>query len=161
MTTLLLLLTLTADLVADINATREAHGVAPVVRSATLDAAAELQVEWLAFAHKKRIDTGDHECLTSWLLTAHPELLWERLLATYEVLPKWLVAHDLARLCGYGGVARDIGSYVGRKDSPIDGWLRNDHRTVLLDPDADEVGIAVASVGGGKFATWACFGWRN
>jgi len=161
MTALLLLLALTADLADDINATREAHDVAPVARSATLDAAAELQVEWLAFASKRRIDTGDHECLTSWLLTAHPELLWERLFATFpDGLPKWLVAHDLARLCGYEGVARDIGSYVGRKDSPIDGWLRNAHRTVLLDPDADEVGIAVASVGGGKFATWATFGWR-
>ena len=128
-----------------------------------LQRAAELQVEWLVHALKKRIRfPNDHVVRTDWLRAAHPELLWERLDATFpDGPPDWIGAFDLARLSGWEGYAKDNGGYFRRTGDPAAAWMQSQfgHRENLLDPDWTAVGIcASVGVGGGKFLTWATFG---
>lgn len=144
----------------DINIARVTNGQLPVEQHILLDEAASLQVAWLAYAAKRNIATGYHQCQTAWLLDQHPELHWDRLLATYGgSLPEWLGAFDLARLCGFNAMAVDIGALGGRHMDAVAGWLGSPgHRYWLLYPDWRYVGIGQAGLGGGNFATWATFG---
>ena len=152
------------QIILDINIARMSDGVQPVAEDARLGRAAALHVEWLVRDSKKqvRLSPNDHVVLASWLLDAHPELIWERLYATFpNGFPTWFGAFDVARLCGYNGLALDNGAFVSRKVDPVVGWLRSEagHRENLLDSRHRHVGACVGgSVGAGKIAIWSVFG---
>lgn len=143
----------------EINLSRTEHDLATVQGSAELTAAAELIAEWNAWATRKQIDYPEHSINTAWLLERHPELLWERLRATFQCgLPETIVAHDVARLCGWtGGFAIDIG-YLGRAKASraISDWERSTHSQVLWG-EYDVCGVGTDGAGSN---TWifAVFG---
>lgn len=149
----------------EINLARIENDVLPVRRDLRLDYAAELQCEWLNYAYKRNEPIfSDHLCNTDWLFVRHPELDWYKLFATFPSgVPEWITLFDVGRLCGYpenNGSVIDNGYYGGRNDNAVDAWLRSSdgHRENLLDPDWEDVGIAMQNVTGGNFATWALFG---
>lgn len=143
-----------ADLFAAVNAARVANGVGALAPNAALGEAADLEASWLIFAMRHKLPWAYHLTSTAWLQDERPDLLWERLHATYgETLPTWLGIHDVARLCGYGGLCRDnIGRANKTAANSVTGWLRSTdgHRENLLDARWTELGVA--RCGGGQNA---------
>lgn len=145
---------------AEINLCRARHDLPPVAESAILAETAELCAEWAAFRTKSGVDFSDHNVSSAWLLDRHPELLWERLLATYMgTLPDNLSSHDVARLCGWaGGLVVDIG-YEGRAkaDRTIALWERSPGHSAVLLGEYDVCGVGYDNVPGGVWL-FAVFG---
>ncbi len=152
------------ELVQQINIARLNADVPTLPEDSRLSRTAALMTEWLVKDFKRRVpeSPNDHVVSSKWLLATHPELIWERMYATFPGgFPDWFGAYNIARLCGYNGLALDNGAYVSKKVDPVLGWLRSEagHRENLLDARHRHVGVHIGgSVGAGKIAIWAVFG---
>lgn len=161
---LLTLALLAADpistLLLEVNVARVTNDQLPVAADPLLAQAASLQTEWLSVARRYGGSLSDHHVQTAWLLREHPELRWDRLLATYGgTLPEWLGSFDLARLCEFNQAVRDIVHIGGRNADPVGAWLQSPtHRTTLLWSEAEYVGLDTRRAKAGNFVTVAIFG---
>lgn len=162
---LLAALLLTADpfatrQISAINAYRLDEGLSALTASDQLSQAADLHCQWIAFASKRKLAWQHHATDSSWLRLAHPDLLWDRLDATFPCgIPSSISSFDLARLCGYAGLVRDI-SAVGDARAPVNviGWDRSPTHRTILRGDWSECGVGKRGIGNGNSITAAFFG---
>lgn len=146
---LLLFMANQPSLYDEINAYRVANGLNPLVPDERLERSAAIQCEWYAVAQRMGIEGDQHSTLTIWLQSTYPDLLWDRLYATYgPTLPEWLNWYDRARLCGWsGGAVGENGAFSssGKPKVPVvmAGWKRSPGHNSNLLGDWDVMGFAV------------------